>query len=771
MEYSTHVFIQQSPITEQNFESKLQDISDQITTNGCICSNVFAPFTNLAVQQAVVSSRHIAFLLQDGRICRVSFRIQADKIELNPTDTTKTKVKHVSSQITRSQSRQSIHRLNNFDRPTFENLVLSSNSSITPITNTNGQIDLLPQLQTGYPLNRQRHHLIRTARGRTGIIFGSRPIIPASNVPDELIEQVQVVLQGKSRNIILRELQRTNLDVNMAVNNLLARDNEGDEDFDDDYVGADLISLLDVNPHSEHPGIILESEFFDESDFPLRYSNIQRRVVSARIASSVNNISSSSSTINSTLGGEQATTNPSIVNSSTTVTSSTTSNDRDRKRTRYDPRWLDGSLREEIFNRIDRELKPDDLSIVKDSNIKINTSIRKDQSQHSTSNTTTNLTSSSSSQNPIIFSDQLQFWTDTNSNEIYPRFTHIACLYSELIAININGQLCQWNWHDDYPYQDYDNLQIKHSKTLILQLLNEKIINLSANLIRASILTETNRIATWIDESLGTQVNLKFQHSLQNFSSIRIIDIQTSPLYTIFRTDTNDLYWYGLLPYKPRKKLLERLKDKTRQKNRTNTQQQQQIITVGCSVCLISNPYYNQGAWAFYIHNGQPKLGQLMEQAWILSNTARFRIKTYDFITNKIRYENDDKSSLEMPPPPSPASSTCSVDSNTSFVSSLKRKKQHTNSTIGTNSFLTTIDDNDLNEQHSKIKDEEYWPLDEVIFIEDCRVAPIGKVMKIDGSLVLVKFPSQNNNDTNIDGNNLENCRILRKDDLLVGEF
>ncbi|CAF4062686.1 unnamed protein product [Rotaria sp. Silwood2] len=782
MEYSTHVFIQQSPITEQNFESKLQDISDQITTNGCICSNVFAPFTNLAVQQAVVSSRHIAFLLQDGRICRISFRIQADKIDLNPTDTTKTKVKHVPSQITRSQSRQSIHRLNNFDRPTFENLVLSSStSSIAPITNANGQIDLLPQLQaSGYPLNRQRHHLIRTARGRTGIIFGPRPLIPASSVPEELIEQVQVVLQGKSRNIILRELQRTNLDVNMAVNNLLARDNEGDEDFDDDYVGADLISLLDVNPHPEHPGIILESEFFDESDFALRYSNIQRRVVSARIANNVNN-ASSSSTINSTVGEQSTTTtNPSTVNSSTVVTSSTTSNDRDRKRNRYDPRWLDGSLREELFGRIDRELKPDDLSIVKDSATKTNTSIRKDQTiqsqqhQHhhsapaSVSTTTTNLTSS---QNPIIFGDQLQFWTDTNSDNIYPRFTHIACLYSELIAINTNGQLCQWNWHDDYPYQDYDNSQIKHPKTLILQLFNEKIINLSANLIRASILTETNRIATWIDESLGTQVNLKFQHSLQEFLSIRIIDIQTSPLYTIFRTDTNDLYWYGLLPHKPRQKLLERLKDKTRHKNRTNTQQQ--IITVGCSVCLISNPYYNQGAWAFYIRDGQPKLGQLMEQAWILSNTARFRIKTYEFITNKIKIENDDKSSLEMPPPPSPASSTCSVDSNTSFASSLKRKKQHTNSTTGTNPFLPIINDNDLNEQqaHSKIKDEEYWPLDEVIFIEDCRVAPIGKVMKIDGSLVLVKFPSKNNNDTNdinIDTNNLENCRILRKDDLLV---
>ncbi|CAF0980840.1 unnamed protein product [Rotaria sp. Silwood1] len=776
MEYSTHVFIQQSPITEQNFESKLQDISDQITTNGCTCSNVFAPFTNLAVQQAVVSSRHIAFLLQDGRICRVPFRIQADKIELNSTDTTKPKVKQAPSQITRSQSRQLIHRINNFDRPTFENLVLSSSSSssIAPVTSTNGQIDLLPQLQAGYSLNR-RHHLIRTPRGRTGIIFGSRPLIPASSVPEELIEQVQVVLQGKSRNIILRELQRTNLDVNLAVNNLLARDNEGDEDFDDDYVGADLISLLDVNSHNEHPGIILESEFFDDSDFALRYSNIQRRVVSARIASNVNN-PSSSSTINSNVSEQSSTT----TNPSTVVTSSTTSNDRDRKRNRYDPRWLDGSLREELFGRIDRELKPDDLSLVKDSNTKTNTSSRKDQSQqhyyqHQNSApgsipTTTNVTSS---QNPIIFGEQLQFWTDSNSDNIYPRFTHIACLYSELIAINTNGQLCQWNWHDDYPYQDYDNIQIKHPKTLILQLFNEKLINISANIIRASILTETNRIATWIDESLGTQVNLKYQHSLQDFSSIRIIDIQTSPLYTIFRTDTNDLYWYGLLPYKPRKKLLERLKDKTRHKNRTNTQQQQ-IITVGCSVCLISNPYYNQGAWAFYIHDGQPKLGQLMEQAWILSNTARFRIKTFDLITNKIqKNDNDDKSSLEMPPPPSPASSTCSVDSNTSFASSLKRKKQHnTNSTTGTNLFLTTINDNNESneQQHSKIKDEEYWPLDEVIFIEDCRVAPIGKVMKIDGPLVLVKFPSKNNdiNDTNIDANNLENCRILRKDDLLV---
>ena len=45
--------------------------------------------------------------------------------------------------------------------------------------------------------------------------------------------KAQVVLQGKSRSVIIRELQRTNLDVNLAVNNLLSRDDEDGDDGDD----------------------------------------------------------------------------------------------------------------------------------------------------------------------------------------------------------------------------------------------------------------------------------------------------------------------------------------------------------------------------------------------------------------------------------------------------------------------------------------------------------------------------------------------------------
>lgn len=51
--------------------------------------------------------------------------------------------------------------------------------------------------------------------GPPGVIMGgggsssSRPLVsvPAPFVPDDLIAQAQVVLQGKSRNLIIRELQ------------------------------------------------------------------------------------------------------------------------------------------------------------------------------------------------------------------------------------------------------------------------------------------------------------------------------------------------------------------------------------------------------------------------------------------------------------------------------------------------------------------------------------------------------------------------------------
>ena len=110
--------------------------------------------------------------------------------------------------------------------------------------------------------------------------MGSRPVVPAQFVPEDLISQAQVVLQGKSRSLIIRELQRTNLDVNLAVNNLLSRDDEESEDMDDSqdsYLPSDeLISLLDAGIHSDHPSVIIEADaVFPEDVF--NYSAVRVR--------------------------------------------------------------------------------------------------------------------------------------------------------------------------------------------------------------------------------------------------------------------------------------------------------------------------------------------------------------------------------------------------------------------------------------------------------------------------------------------------------------
>jgi len=35
-------------------------------------------------------------------------------------------------------------------------------------------------------------------------------------------------------------------------------------------------------------------------------------------------------------------------------------------------------------------------------------------------------------------------------------FSHIAAMYSELVAINMAGQLCQWRWSDTEPFVTSD---------------------------------------------------------------------------------------------------------------------------------------------------------------------------------------------------------------------------------------------------------------------------------------------------------------------------
>jgi hypothetical protein len=82
-------------------------------------------------------------------------------------------------------------------------------------------------------------------------------------VPEESIQQCQMVLQGKSRAAIIKELQRTGLDINEAVNNLLSRDDDdGEEEGSDSLVvsGDDVVSWFDSGRWSDY---ILSNVKFD----------------------------------------------------------------------------------------------------------------------------------------------------------------------------------------------------------------------------------------------------------------------------------------------------------------------------------------------------------------------------------------------------------------------------------------------------------------------------------------------------------------------------
>ena len=60
-----------------SYEQKFFDISDQISLNGHSQASVL---TGLNIEQAVVSNTHIAFLLDNGRACRVSYQYNNSNI-------------------------------------------------------------------------------------------------------------------------------------------------------------------------------------------------------------------------------------------------------------------------------------------------------------------------------------------------------------------------------------------------------------------------------------------------------------------------------------------------------------------------------------------------------------------------------------------------------------------------------------------------------------------------------------------------------------------
>ena len=434
---------------------------------------------------------------------------------------------------------------------------------------------------------RTRGRMIRTStiRGRGGVVLSSNR--PAPYVPEELISQAQSVLQGRSRNLIIRELQRTNLDVNLAVNNLLSRDEEGEDDGDDsqgDYVPEDLISLLDAGIGAEHPSVIIDADaMFNEDMFGY---------AQARVRSSSANRRSSERTLDRERSSEA---------------------DRDnifrwRDRQYFGPkRWLETALRDTAWHEGEKERREEKGG-------------------------------GGGGPSPLWLGDELEWWPDRQGgNNI--RFSSIAALHSELVAVSTSGYLYQWLWTDLSPPRS-DVMTGNHPRAAFLGLTGQhatdRLVNLSASGIRASLVTESGRVATWLDEKVS-HVCGKLEHSAVLFPELgseKIVSLHTCVLYTAVRTDTGSVYWWGVLPPAQRKKLLDKYSSKKksvegkgkRTGERSKSSASTGDIALGSQVCLSTAPLYQAGSIGYTCVGGVPKVGQLLNSAWNITDTCRFKI-------------------------------------------------------------------------------------------------------------------------------------------------
>lgn len=283
------------------------------------------------MKQVVVGPAYLGVLLEDGRAFRVAFSVIPERLDLSKQDagTKRLEFKFFNCKIDFSLIILLLLPSNNPSGATNP-----GSGGGPPGTGGGGAGTGAPAPSTSNSKNPASRQLTRSTRARimrtssvrggtsagqltgsrsTGVIIGgtsarSLVTVPATFVPEELITQAQVVLQGKSRNLIIRELQRTNLDVNLAVNNLLSRDDEEGEDTEegsDNYVPEDLISLLDGGFHADNSVIIDADAMFSEDMFG--YSNIRNLMLHSRSRSE--RMQNSSTAAVASPGGEAGTNN------------------------------------------------------------------------------------------------------------------------------------------------------------------------------------------------------------------------------------------------------------------------------------------------------------------------------------------------------------------------------------------------------------------------------------------------------------------------------
>lgn len=269
-----------NPNDSDQFEQRLFDLTDQLSSSGYSQASVL---NNLVVESAVVGQQHLAFLLDNGHVCRLNYQFNGTISGQTTGDSTSAPQPTMSSSSSRSSKHSKLSTLSpglssglgsssstsSSFRPSSRTISSSSfvaaaaaavaaastgpttgqqsassgnstgsanqlsgssssssgssTANNTGTTSSGGLLraneafiipsphDILSSSSLSHGFGRGRRNQLLRSRVSNLIVGSSRmpPFVPASAVPESLIESVQTVLQSKSRSVIIRELQRT----------------------------------------------------------------------------------------------------------------------------------------------------------------------------------------------------------------------------------------------------------------------------------------------------------------------------------------------------------------------------------------------------------------------------------------------------------------------------------------------------------------------------------------------------------------------------------
>uniref|UniRef100_A0A915EF78 E3 ubiquitin-protein ligase UBR5 n=1 Tax=Ditylenchus dipsaci TaxID=166011 RepID=A0A915EF78_9BILA len=614
------------------------------------------------ILQTAVGHNHIAFLFKDHRVARLSFEVVQNKVETCLS--TEKPCAAVSNSSLTSVSTAIASDINPSDVASSSVVSQpSASSASTPAGSTAASVQVIAASYAAAAATAAANRTAKIRRvmmaartrpggfcGRTGVIVDrARPLVPVTSIPEELIAQAQVVLQGKTRDVIVRELQRTNLNVNEAVNNLLSRDDDEGDDLDNEtseaYLHEELLSLLDAGLRSDGAGAAI-----------IDHDNVYA----------------------STEGYEY------LVS-------------RDIARRREDVKSKDRS---------------------KDSGE--NSSVVTDQ---------------------LAFGDALEYWPEFPQG--VEKFIKISAMHSDLFALADDGRLYSWNWGrnkkpSNSPHHVNSRL-IDASKTDTTQLSEqpEKIIDIESCAWRSVVLTNQLRIGSFMDAACGAKIFDTFFEGLVDIPDGEAVEkLHVSPLFSAVQTTNNCLFWRGIYPFNERRKIFEKCRNKSRKHVTFDTTE----IVEGSEVRTKSMPIYSAGSVAINFSGGVPMIGTLMEAAWTLNETCRFRVTTPEQYDTSVEEKPEDR----------------------------KVSFNHEGSSSLSGASVSNI----AIPPPSLVK-ETAWSLREVIFIkEENSQNDTGIVKIVDGAYCGIVYKSSLQKQTNdsVAPGDLSKIglRLLRKDDLVV---